>query len=713
MMELRLLGGIALAVTAAAADADPRDMQSGSLIHEWDYSDQPYCVVTDQPGLLQRERPGVTSLWVCAVTVNDGAREGSAGEHVVSVRSTDHGRSWSDPLALETNFSDFDNAYSTIAITPFGRIYVVYNANLGHVHTLRGKNISRVDELGYFVMKYSDDAALTWSTERLLVPYRETAIDQTNSFGGKTRIMWTVDQMKERDGTVYFAFTKIGSYTQAPPQEGWFMASSNMHTERDASKVEWTLLPGGEHGPGPIEQHCAWPSNGTDCVAEEWHIIPLAHSSGFFAVFRTSQGVLGASHTADPAGKSGWMPSYPAQHYYGTSLKNPRGPITLKRFSNGKYLMLWYNNGETGFGNGHGNQDPLNNRMPYWLSAGWESTTAPGTIVFSAPEIVLYNRSAIISSSTAARPGYPDFIEDVDGKVYITETNKQAALCHAVDENLLNALWTQSTAKSVAKGFALEFGRLPPTGDHGKPWPLKAQDPMPRLDAPYSPQLGLTIELWLANHQVARPHTGTSVVEVAPSRSVSVVVGQKSPGPESLHAYPLVLKLADGRGATANVTLDDTCALMLSLPGAHHFAVVLDGGPLVVMFLVDGQLCDGGVSATRGWHWLLPPIVATAFSDLNAGPGGPSTTTAILGKGYKGTRRKIRLRALFLVMLPRCPVWSACFNPIRIRMKFLARVTGSLLGGRIYPRSLLNSEIVSNFRAGPPAAKRATSHTSE
>jgi len=31
--------------------------------------------------------------------------------------------------------------------------------------------------------------------------------------------MWTVDQIKVRDGTVYFAFTKIGDYVQNPPEE--------------------------------------------------------------------------------------------------------------------------------------------------------------------------------------------------------------------------------------------------------------------------------------------------------------------------------------------------------------------------------------------------------------------------------------------------------------------------------------------------------------
>ena len=42
------------------------------------------------------------------------------------------------------------------------------------------------------------------------VPYRKTAVDFANSFEGKTKIMWSVDQTKQRNGTAYFAFTKIG-----------------------------------------------------------------------------------------------------------------------------------------------------------------------------------------------------------------------------------------------------------------------------------------------------------------------------------------------------------------------------------------------------------------------------------------------------------------------------------------------------------------------
>lgn len=139
------------------------------------------------------------------MTVNDGAREGQIGEHIVSVTSADQGKTWSDPLPLEPDRT-IDNAYSTISLTPGGRIYVSYNMNLNKTHTLNGNNISRFDELGSFVMRYSDDGAKSWSADHYMIPYKETAVDRSNSFGGKTKIMWSVDQTKTRNGTVCAIF---------------------------------------------------------------------------------------------------------------------------------------------------------------------------------------------------------------------------------------------------------------------------------------------------------------------------------------------------------------------------------------------------------------------------------------------------------------------------------------------------------------------------
>ena len=43
-------------------------------------------------------------------------------------------------------------------------------------------------------------------------------------------------------------------------------------------------LPEGDHGVGPIGPTCIYPSNESECVAEEWHIIPLTQSNGFYTV---------------------------------------------------------------------------------------------------------------------------------------------------------------------------------------------------------------------------------------------------------------------------------------------------------------------------------------------------------------------------------------------------------------------------------------------
>lgn len=82
-----------------------------------------------------------------------------------------------------------------------------------------GTRCSRTDELGHFVMRYSDDGGRTWSKERYEVPFRLTSLDYNNTWHGKVKMMWNVDQMKIVNGTVMYAFTKIGTYVQSPPEE--------------------------------------------------------------------------------------------------------------------------------------------------------------------------------------------------------------------------------------------------------------------------------------------------------------------------------------------------------------------------------------------------------------------------------------------------------------------------------------------------------------
>merc|ERR1712113_950713 len=154
--------------------------------------------------------------------------------------------------------------------------------------------------------------------------------------------------------------------------------------------------------------------------------------------------------------------------------------------------------------------------MPYWLSAGRETET--GMIIFSAPEIVLYNRSAI-DASASCRPGYPDFIEDVDGSIFITETNKQSALCHRVCPQLLKLLWAQYSLRTVATArLVASFS----SGESSVALPPKS---MPDLHAPYTDGIGVSVELWLSEYSNAKP--GQIIVSTSPQCPLALSVSHR------------------------------------------------------------------------------------------------------------------------------------------------------------------------------------------
>jgi hypothetical protein len=52
-----------------------------------------------------------------------------------------------------------------------------------------------------------------------------------------------------------------------------------------------------------------------------------------------------------------------------------------------------------------------------------------------------------------------------------------------------------------------------------------------------------------------------------------------------------------------------SCDRRLIAPGAwRHVAIIVDGGPKVISFVVDGTLCDGGPDAIYGWGRFHPDL---------------------------------------------------------------------------------------------------------
>ena len=104
---------------------DPRDICAGWEIPSEGYCDQPYVVQTDD------------GAWLCTMTTGPG-REGQRGQHVVSTRSTDQGKTWAPLVDIEPS-GEREASWIVPLRVPGGRVYGFYTYNGDNVHQLGGK----------------------------------------------------------------------------------------------------------------------------------------------------------------------------------------------------------------------------------------------------------------------------------------------------------------------------------------------------------------------------------------------------------------------------------------------------------------------------------------------------------------------------------------------------------------------------------------------
>src|SRR6476660_4894967 len=172
---------VAVTNLVPAADIpDRRNIANGSVMLNDGYSDQPYIVKTDD------------GAWLAVTTTGAGV-EGAGGQHVISQRSTDLGKTWSPPVDVEPARGP-EASYAVLLKAPYGRVYVFYDHNTDNVRQVIADKPAypdgfcrRVDSLGHFVFKYSDDGGRTWSPKRYDVPMRAFEIDRQNAYQGKLK----------------------------------------------------------------------------------------------------------------------------------------------------------------------------------------------------------------------------------------------------------------------------------------------------------------------------------------------------------------------------------------------------------------------------------------------------------------------------------------------------------------------------------------------
>ncbi|MGE5531638.1 MAG: sialidase family protein [Bacteroidota bacterium] len=580
---------------------DPRHLSNGLEIPTEHYSDQPYIVKTDD------------GAWLCVLTTGAGV-EGQSGQHVVTLRSEDMGQSWAAPVDVEPADGP-EASYAVLLKVPSGRLYCFYNHNTDNMREViaddppfTGGTCSRVDSLGHFVFKYSDDHGRTWSAQRYDIPMREMDIDRKNAYGGKVRFFWNVGKPFLHDGAAYVSCHKVGGFGEGffTRSEGVLLRSEGIVTGDDPATFQWETLPEGELG-----LHTP-PGGGP--ISEEQSYSVLSDGS-FYAVYRTTDGHPCEGYSRDQ-GRT-WTAQYKA-FATGNLMKHPRAANFAWKCQNGKYLYWFHNHG------GHEYED----RNPVWLCGGVEGDSPEGKIIlWSQPEIILYD------DDTMVRMSYPDLVED-DGRYFVTETQKDIARVHELDPALLEGLWGQFERAEVAReGLVVEWNPTQAGETPAPPGGITAFA-MPKLPmfltrdgsrADYGThdlRQGLALDLWL---QLQTLEAGQVLVDTrvfcrarartAPStKSAGETAGGAQVPALQSEAAGIALVTTD-RG-TVEVILNDgrTENRWDCDPGTieagvlHHLVVSVDGGPKIITFVVDGKLCDGGEARQFGWGRFSPNL---------------------------------------------------------------------------------------------------------
>ncbi len=549
------------------AQTDSRLISTGRLIPDEGYSDQPYIAKTND------------GAWLCVITTGPGV-EGAGGQHVVTRRSMDQGKTWSAAVNVEPSDGP-EASYAVLLKVPTGRVYVFYNHNTDNLReviadkpTYKDGLNRRVDSLGHFVYKYSDDHGRTWSAQRYEVPQRNFEIDRQNPYQGKVKFFWTVGKSFITGNAGYVPLHKVGGFGEGffTSSEGVLLRSDNILTEMDPAKLHWVTWPEGDVG-------LRTPPGGGP-IAEEQSFSVLSDGS-LFAVYRTIDGHPAHSYSRD-GGRSWSTPEY-MRFSDGSLMKHPRAANFAWRCENGKFLYWFHHHGGR-FIREHPKRRTIayEERNPVWLSGGIEADSPQGKVIrWSQPEIALYDDDVFI------RMSYPDLVED-GGKYYLTETQKDIARVHEIDSTLLEGLWNHAQNNAVAPGGTLLNLASPPKlpdflersrrGDYG------TEDR----------RAGITFDLRLHLKSLA-PGQHLLDNRTPDGRGFAIVTAANG---------ALEITLSDGR--VESRWRSDAGALTAGK--SHAATVIIDGGPKIILFVTDGKVNDGADERQYGWGRYNPNL---------------------------------------------------------------------------------------------------------
>ena len=508
------------------------------------YADQPSIVVLSD------------GTFVCATTTGTG-EEGAKGQYVSIMRSKDGGQTWSEGTLVED--PEWESAYAVLVTDRFDRIYCLYNYNLDH-YKISEFDCHRLDMGGTYCMRYSDDKGLSWS-ERIVVDVGVTDLDKQYPYfpkGDKQyRFMWNVarpfidgDDLYIMVGKPFLGVKKL--YENLETSRGVLLVARGIVKD---PHTPFVTLPGGAKE--------LLPKLG-DRITEEHCCVKLSDGT-LFVTSRTEKGypLVFVSHDDGKNFTDGFIP----KHVGGLSVKQPRAANFLWKLKNGKYLYWFHNVGNMGY----------DFRNPAWCCPAFEKDTENGKeLVYGQPEILFYHTGDRLSIS------YPDLIE-YNGKILITETQKQIARIHTVGEKLQSALFNQDTVCARLEGISMADLKLQGV-------PMQQYSKVNHSDR--------------AEWKEILPNSGTTwIFEGTFEKDDSVISAYN----KKRGGFKVEIT-ADGTlccfvaGEAANFTVESS--INVCDGKKHHIAWIMDTAACISYLVIDGIFDNGGNVSECGWRFI-------------------------------------------------------------------------------------------------------------
>ena len=553
---------------------DWRLLSNGKVIPTKSYSDQPFMVKADD------------GAWVCCVTTGAG-EEGAPGQHVATKRSFDKGQTWVDQAEVESPDGP-ESSYAVMLKAPSGRIFVFYNHNTDMVPEVKRHDgeppYKRVDSLGHFVFKFSDDNGKSWSKKRYDIPFRLFDCDRQNVYGGSICFFWNVGRAFNIGSDTYVPLIKVGKMGRGffAQSEGALLRSPDLLKVKDLSKATWETLPEGETG-------LRTPPGGGP-ISEEQSYTVLSDKS-IYVTYRSIDGHPVEAYSRD-GGRHWTEPRY-MQYPDGRPVKHPRAANFVWRCENGKFIYWFHNHGGKLLGSKpNACEISYEDRNPVWMLGGVEVDSPEGKIIrWGQPEILLYDDDPFI------RISYPDLLED-GGEYYITETQKATARVHKIPSYFLKRIWDAAEGTPVQAHIPLLEIENAPSTIKAPPLPhLFARDNKSSDYRGYHTRNGFAFELLLKPD----PKAGILIDGMdAEGRGFRLALSRDGR-----------LELLMGDGQSESRSLSEP---LLKRGRKNHLVVNVDGGPGIVSFISNGRFCDGGEDSQFGWSRYNPFLKHVSFA---------------------------------------------------------------------------------------------------